>query len=316
MKALIVEIRGNSAAALCENSGIVKIPNKGYSVGQQVNIVAKKKSVYRLSAAVACIAMFFGLSTTGYAAFTPYSYVTLDVNPSFEYTLNRFDQVIGVESVNDDAEAVLNEIDIPKFRNIDEVIKLTIDELYNEGYLTGDEKEIMLLSVCGGDDGKTKDLAEKLTDVTTAYEATPDILEVTEDDRKAADDLNTTAGKLALILDIVNKTDKVTEADVEKYVDKSVKEIIAVLDGKTKKPSSTNSANDVNEKDGASDSTGSGSQAPSAGKAPSASNPPEETTSSPETPQKPEAPSDSAEKPQVPSDNDDIDDSDISGPGK
>lgn len=311
MKALIVEINGRTAASLCENSTVIKIPNKGYHIGQQIEVVPKRKPVRRISAAVACIAMFFGISTTGYAALSPYSYVTLDVNPSFEYTLNRFDQVIDVNSVNEDADSLLEEIDIPKFADIDKVLRLTIDELYNEGYLTGEEKELMLLSVCGGSDSKTQTLTSALEDVTTSYDVTSDILEVTESDREAAADLNTTAGKLALILDVAGKSDKVNETDVEKYVDKSVKEIIAVLDRK-KKPSQTEKPGEVSETySGNSNSSGSGQSQTSPGKAPAEIT---ETPTKPSSPSVPEETDTPSETPGNPTGSDDIDD--ISGPGK
>lgn len=312
MKALIVEVNGKSAAALCENSNIVKIANKGYRIGQQVEVVAKRRSLRRLSAIAACAAVFLGLSTTGYAAFTPYSYVTLDVNPSFEYTLNRFDRVIDVRPVNDDADIVLEDVDIPKFADLDDALELTINQLYDEGYLTGDEKDIMLLSVCGGNSNHTDTITSKISVVTTDYDVASDILEVTDEDRQAASELNTTAGKLALIKDVIGKTDKVTEADLESYVDKSVKQIIAVMDNK--KPSASKTPSEVSE-NGNSSSPG---RNPSSGKSPVSGDKPSKTPNGGGNTVvvKPDDPSEEPVKPSKPSDNDDIDDSGITGPGK
>lgn len=331
MKAIIVEIKGSNAAALCDNSSIVKIPNKNYVVGQQVELVAKKKtrSIRRISAAAACIAMFFGLSATGYAAVTPYSYVTLDVNPSFEYTLNRFDQVIKVESVNDDAQDVLDELDIPKFASLDKVLKLTIDELYNEGYLTEDEKDIMLLSVCSDKESKSDELSAKIAEVTDEYKAESDVIEVTEEDRQTAIDHNTTAGKLSLILDVIEKNDKVTEKDIDELVDKSVKQIKTAMD-KSKKPSKdTKEPTEVSENNNGNGNDSHKTPASSVAKDPSkgnsgnpsadnsSKNPSNGGGSNSGSNVKPEDPTDTpVVTPPAPTDDDDIDDSDITGPGK
>ena len=326
MKALIVEIKGNSAAALCDNSSIVKIPNKNYVVGQQVELVARKKtkSIRRISAAAACIAMFFGLSATGYAAVTPYSYVTLDVNPSFEYTLNRFDQVIKVESVNDDAQEVLDEIDIPKFASLDKVLKLTIDELYSEGYLTEDEKDLMLLSVCSGKESKADELTTKIADVTDEYKAASDVIEVTEEDRQTASDHNTTAGKLSLIMEVIEKNDKVSEKDIDELVEKSVKQIIIAMD-KSKKPSKEpKEPTEVSENSNSNSNADHKTPASSVSKETNKGNTDKPVTdNSSKNPSngnsnvKPEDPTDTpVVTPPAPTDDDDIDDSDIAGPGK
>ena len=326
MKALIVEIKGRSAAALCENSSIVKIENRNYVIGQQVELVAKKniRPVRRVSAIAACVAMLFGLSATGYAAVTPYSYVTLDVNPSIEYTLNRFDQVIDVESVNDDGEDVLSEIDVPKFTSLDKALKLTIDELYNEGYLTEDEKDVMLLSVCGGSETKSDELTSKIEEVTDIYKAESDIVEVTEEDRQTASDYNTTAGKLALIMDVLEENNSVTEKDVDKLVNKSVKQIIAVMDKSKTTTKKTEEPEEISE-DSSSDSSQK-SQASSVtkdtGRSSSSSDSSQKTEKKSEksTENNDAKTDDSTETPEVtppaPTDDDDIDDSDITGPGK
>ena len=63
-------------------------------------------------AAVAC-AVFAAIGVGGFAyAMAPVARVGIDVNPSFELSVNRFDRVVDARAVNDDAAAVLDRVDI------------------------------------------------------------------------------------------------------------------------------------------------------------------------------------------------------------
>lgn len=63
-------------------------------------------------AAAACAA-FAAIGIGGFAyAMAPVARVGIDVNPSFELSLSRFDRVVGASAVNDDAAAVLDRVDV------------------------------------------------------------------------------------------------------------------------------------------------------------------------------------------------------------
>ena len=78
MKMVITEISGNAAVGLREDGSFVRLCQRGYAVGQTVEI-RRNASVIRLAAA--CAAAFVLLSTAAAAVRLPYSYVTLDINP-------------------------------------------------------------------------------------------------------------------------------------------------------------------------------------------------------------------------------------------
>lgn len=61
----------------------------------------KKGPRYRLAFACACLLLLLGMG--GYQLYLfPVSYISIDVNPSIELTLNRLDRVIQVVAYNDD----------------------------------------------------------------------------------------------------------------------------------------------------------------------------------------------------------------------
>lgn len=152
MKSVVLEIKGKFAAVLSDDGSIIKIKNRNYTVGQEIwsiqkeeDLKMKKLPVMRkmaLCASCAAIMLFSaGAGVWVYAA--PYSYVSLDVNPSIEYTLNRLDRVIKVEAVNDDGQAILDELNMTDLKNksIEDAILATVQQISNEGYFTKSNSE-------------------------------------------------------------------------------------------------------------------------------------------------------------------------------
>ena len=96
---------------------------------QTINFIQSKthhkRNILRpICASFACLVLVgFG----GYKAyFTPTSVISIDINPSIELDVNRFDKIISVDSYNSDGEILSNSLDI-MFKNydsaIDEILK-------------------------------------------------------------------------------------------------------------------------------------------------------------------------------------------------
>lgn len=104
MKALVVEIRNGRAAALREDGVVVTVKRK-CSVGDTIELPAKVRrfpGIRGMAAAAAVLILCFGTGGYGYMTAMACSYVSVDMNPSVEFTLNRLDRVIGVEGINED----------------------------------------------------------------------------------------------------------------------------------------------------------------------------------------------------------------------
>ena len=154
MKAVIVEIKDNVAAVLSEDGRISKIRNKKYSVGQE--IVLKKTNTYiKIAVSSAAAMMLFT---------TPYSYVSIDINPSFEFSINRFDRVLNVKALNYDGEKVTDEIGVAGLKNkeIKEAVKTVIVELKSQGYIDDENRVGIVVAASSKSQEKTDILAEKL----------------------------------------------------------------------------------------------------------------------------------------------------------
>ncbi len=153
MRAVIVDKQGNKAAAMTESGEVISIDNRGYEIGQSIEIDSKKRksrnvSFYKkikkassLVAAVVIVAM--AGSATAYAL--PYGTVSLDSDPEIEYTINCFNYVLDVNALNEDAETVLENMDLSELRNknISSAVKITIDEI-EKSACDGEEVKITI----------------------------------------------------------------------------------------------------------------------------------------------------------------------------
>lgn len=165
MKSVIVEIRGKYAAALSEDGSIIKVRNHGYTVGQRIDTAVTTHVIpKRFMAIAACIALLLISGLGLYTYFTPYSYVSLDVNPSVEFTLNRFDCVLSVEGVNDDGRTLVEDINLSKLRNrpIDYAVVRTVNEISKYGYLEDAGISGIVIATSANSSKKAEKLAAEL----------------------------------------------------------------------------------------------------------------------------------------------------------
>ena len=115
IKVVVLDVTGNEATVMTDDGDIMGIRNRGYDIGQEINI--KKTAgtlatkVYRFMPAVAAAAAVILLVAGIRVYATPYGTVSLDVNPSIEYTINRFDRVLNVSGVNEDGNNILAQMD-------------------------------------------------------------------------------------------------------------------------------------------------------------------------------------------------------------
>jgi hypothetical protein len=161
MKAVIVEIKDSVAAVLSEDGIVSKIRNKNYSIGQEIIIKNNSKYIKLAASAAAALILFV---TPAWAYLTPYSYVSLDINPSFEFSVNRFDRVLEVRAVNGDGEKVVENIGVSELKNkeINEAVKHVLVELKEQGYIIEGEEGGVIIAASSKTQEKTNELASSL----------------------------------------------------------------------------------------------------------------------------------------------------------
>lgn len=121
----------------------------------------KNKKLSMVTKICGTAAVLAATAVTGFAYTTPFSYVSIDVNPSVEYSLNRFDRVISVTAVNDDGEKIVDGLNV-KNEKISRAVQITIDKLKEEGYLTDEEYAGIVIAVSNDNEDKAEDLKKDL----------------------------------------------------------------------------------------------------------------------------------------------------------
>ncbi len=266
LSAAIVEVRRLYAVALAEDGCFVRIRNEGYEVGQTVELREEKPAAARnrvlAYASMAAVLLLFIIG--GYAGYmAPYGLVSLDVNPSIEYTINIFDRVIGVRAVNADGETILNQIesDALLYRSVGDAVDATITQLKQDGYLLEAEDNYVVLSTSANGETHAQKLAEALQVRVNEHAALMvRSFAVSGGEVTRAHEIGASAGKLRLIDQLKAVSDDPDAFDESEWIDKPVRDLIRAYrsqsdknkNDKTPDESSGNAGGNGNASEGAS----------------------------------------------------------------
>jgi hypothetical protein len=231
LKAVIVECSNGAAVALCDDGTFRKLKNKGYSIGQELLIKQKhtpNRMVQKLSicASLALVLLSFaGIGSHSYVE--PYSYVSLDINPSIEYALNRYDKVISVAGINTEGQQVVSSIEADiKNQNITTALGVTIGQLEKEHYIMQENYNHVIVSVYSSNDTKAQSIASRVNSFSAEKSdiCSIDTIPVSKEVKDDADSLGITPGKLALIHAVAETTSD-SNFDVSEWTNKTVSEL-------------------------------------------------------------------------------------------
>ena len=142
MKSVVLELKKNKAAVLNPNGTVDIIENRGYCVGQLLDLSEKSQSgiisfIGKHARQAAAAAVFLIAGTSLLTANTyAFSTVTMDINPSLSYSLNAFDKVIKMEAMNEDGQDIVDAVgnDV-KWQKLDKAISITLNSLESADYI-------------------------------------------------------------------------------------------------------------------------------------------------------------------------------------
>lgn len=128
---------------------------RGYSKNRFVNYK------YLVSAA-AC--MFFVLMGGYWIYFIPTAVIRIDINPSIELDINRFDRVVSVHARNDDGQELADALSI-KFSDYEEAVSEVLENEKITALLS--EDEIMTIAVVGPEGEQCKRMCSQIESCTS-----------------------------------------------------------------------------------------------------------------------------------------------------
>jgi hypothetical protein len=233
MKGIVLEYDKKDVIILTDDGLFKKIRNNNYSIGQRIEIEGLQKGK-RFVAGIVSMAAALILTTVGSIAYyTPTDYISLDVNPSIEYTLNTFDRILDVEAINKDGETILSGLKL-NHMSIDDAVKITLDELIFEGYLTGTPDSGVVITASNKKMENAEAMAAKLEQEVKDYLAKKERVAaevkaeaVGKEKVQEAKKLGVTPGKLKMVEKLQSSTSGSINRD--EWLHKSIKEINSAI---------------------------------------------------------------------------------------
>ncbi|MGL4910855.1 MAG: anti-sigma-I factor RsgI family protein, partial [Romboutsia sp.] len=162
---------------------------------------------------------------------TPITYVSLDINPSVELAINKFDSVVSYNAYNIDGENILKDSEC-KHKKIDDAITRLVENAIEQKYIDNNKSFVISVATTIDDSSRQNTLNEDLkyriystlkdNSINVDYEV--DIVTSTSlmSSRDDANSMGISFGKLNLIEELISLY---PSASVDEYKDKSVEYI-------------------------------------------------------------------------------------------
>ena len=250
MKAVVLEIRKKQAAVLCSDGQILKIKQKNYQVGDTIEIsepkssesifMSSKKLRYGSAAAAATLFLLGSGGIYSYNTAFACSYVSVDINPSIEFVLNRQNKVLEVTALNEDADEIVTALEKNNINKntLSQALEKTSQILEECGYISDSQTDYILVNISSDSEKRRAQLKKEADSVFT--ETSNDhqeninctITESTISQRKKANELGISSGEYAEIQSIKKKNNSSGESveadDIKKYGGLKVKDLLEV----------------------------------------------------------------------------------------
>lgn len=137
---IVMEIKNKKACIMTSDGQFieVKINDTLPSIGSTyTGQVYRKPNFYKYIASAACLVFFTSIGGAAYAYYTPTTSVVVDINPSLELKLNRWNKIIKTIPLNETGAQLASSIDI-KNKDIDTGLTIILDEAEKEHFINED----------------------------------------------------------------------------------------------------------------------------------------------------------------------------------
>lgn len=209
-------------------------------------------AVRRLVPAAACLALV--VLGGGWLYFTPTATISVDINPSLELSVNRFDKVLSAQGFNEDGQALAETLDL-SFANYTDVV----EELLATDQVTTllSDNAVLTITVVGDNESQSTRLLSGVEECTAGQENTYCYCAHGED-VEAAHDAGLSYGKYQAFLDLQALDPSVTAEAVQGMTMREIRDWIASLDGSEDSTSCTESSGHHGSGNGAGNGSASG----------------------------------------------------------
>lgn len=186
----------------------------------------RRHTARRFAAAFACLALVVAGGTGYWAYFSPTCAISIDINPSVELGVNRFDKVVSVEGIGDDGEALAEALDI-RFLDYADALDVLLADPTVEDYLAQDE--VLSIAVAGENEAQADAI---LAQAETCAAGTRNVYCHAADSAELehAHEAGLSFGKYQTFLILQSLDPSVTAEDVQDLTMRELHDRIAALD--------------------------------------------------------------------------------------
>ena len=178
-----------------------------------------------LAAAAACLVLALAGWGGYWLYFTPTAAISIDVNPSLELGINRFDRVVSVEGYNADGQALAAQLSVTHL-NYEQAVEQILDTQEIAALLA--QKEIMTITVTGSDEGQCGRILS-CVEAETAQSPNIHCQSARQEEVEAAHDLGLSYGKYRAYLELLALDPTVTPEEIQGMTMREIRELIETL---------------------------------------------------------------------------------------
>ncbi len=174
----------------------------------------RKPSLKLIPVAVALV-LVFASCIFGYKIYsTPVTVLSVDINPSLELGINRFNKVVNVKGYNDDGSEFTSNLDI-----VHQDYKEAIDKIS----ASFAENEVISITVAGKDEDRKKNIYSNIETICKDKENTF-CESATEEEVKEAHKKGLSFGKYKAYLNLIENGYQITEEEIKDMPMKDIRE--------------------------------------------------------------------------------------------
>ncbi|MCR4763810.1 MAG: hypothetical protein K5696_09785 [Lachnospiraceae bacterium] len=255
MKAVVLEVNNGCSAVLAEDGTVIRLQQEleiGRTICLKETAAETKKTVrktvrfrgaVRAFAAAAAAILVACVSGTFYQQNShAFTYVSVDVNPSIEFSLNGKDRVLDITPMNEDAERVVEELVNSKIkgRTLSEALVRTREVVDEMGFGDQVAGNTYLVDISSNSEARTNKLAREVEETFTVAEGEEEkavsaqlvVVSSTIEDRNTAQSLGISTGRYSALKQAVTVEARaeITSRDVDTFKTKAVKDIVSYTD--------------------------------------------------------------------------------------
>lgn len=182
----------------------------------------KTKTYCYLVPALACLVF---LIVGSFVYLTPTANISIDINPSIELGINRFDRVVSVKSFNDDGKELKTQLDIKNLKYT-EAVEQVMENDTIEALLSKDE--ILTIGVIGNDGEKSEKILSEV-EACTEKQKNAYCYSASTDEVEGAHELGLSCGKYKAYLELHSLDESITAEDVKNMTMREIRDLIGKL---------------------------------------------------------------------------------------